>query len=241
MRRTHASLVGPTKGLLGRSGADCTAARADTPGSARSDEVDRDSGHHSALATRPAAENDEWATGVSPGTGRPRHQGRALDRAGDPEEGRARTRTTTNRPSMGEFPTLSGPGDPRHRPLHHRPTRRHHRLCPDDDRTRHPPHPHPRRHRAPHRRVDHSDGPQYADGPRPPAPSPGRVRDALQRAPTTPGSWPGRTATSSAGQCHRPRPFPCDSTRPNRRHPHWQSTTKGTTKSTTKSTTRRHK
>ena len=68
-------------------------------------------------------------------------------------------------PTWASFLRSQAEANPRHRLLHPRPARRHHRPRPDDDRTRHPTHPHPGRHRAPHSRVDDSEGPQRADAP----------------------------------------------------------------------------
>src|ERR1022692_976337 len=64
--------------------------------------------------------------------------------------------------------------------LHGRLARRHPGLRPDRDRARDTAHPHPRRHAAPYRGMDHPAGPQPGHGPRR-ANAPGQVHDPRPR------------------------------------------------------------
>ncbi len=59
-------------------------------------------------------------------------------------------------PNLVPVPTIASRSGPGERLLHSRPARRHTGLRPGGDRTRDPAHPHPRRHAASHRGVDHS-------------------------------------------------------------------------------------
>src|ERR1039458_6750191 len=68
-------------------------------------------------------------------------------------------------PGLGAVPALPGRRDPGLRLLHRRPARRHPGLRAGRDRARDPAHPHPRRHPAPHRGMDHAAGTQPAHGP----------------------------------------------------------------------------
>src|ERR1035441_5814307 len=77
--------------------------------------------------------------------------------------GRAPRRTG---PGLGAVPALPGRRDPGLRLLHGRPARRHPGLCAGRARARGPAHPHPRRHAASHRGMDHAAGLQPAHGPR---------------------------------------------------------------------------
>jgi hypothetical protein len=94
-----------------------------------------------------------------PGTGRPGSQARSVNSLGDPQDQRHRPRPATGRPDLAAVPALPGRRDPGVRLLHSRSARRHPGLRPSRDRARHQAHPHPRRHAAPHRRVDHPSRP----------------------------------------------------------------------------------
>src|ERR1022692_4161511 len=83
-------------------------------------------------------------------------------------------------PGLGAVPALPGRRDPGLRLLHRRPARRHPGLCAGRDRARDPAHPHPRRHPAPHRGMDHAAGTQPAHGPRR-ANAAGQVHDPRPR------------------------------------------------------------
>jgi hypothetical protein len=93
------------------------------------------------------------------GTGRPGSQARSVNNLGDPQDQRHRPRPATGRPDLAAVPALPGRRDPGVRLLHSRSARRHPGLRPSRDRARHQAHPHPRRHAAPHRRVDHPSRP----------------------------------------------------------------------------------
>src|SRR5689334_10048334 len=75
-----------------------------------------------------------------------------------------RSRAAASRSDLDAVPPRASPQHPRLR----RVPRRHHRLAPAlrvlRHRTRHPPRPHPRRHRPPDRSVAHPASPQLADG-----------------------------------------------------------------------------
>src|SRR5205809_1813411 len=68
------------------------------------------------------------------------------------------------------------PGQSSHATFRRRPARRDPGLRPGRDRARDPAHPHPRRHLAPHRGMDHAAGTQPDHGPRRTG-RPGQVRD----------------------------------------------------------------
>jgi hypothetical protein len=93
---------------------------------------------------------------------------------------RHRPRAAADRANLVPVPALPGRSDPGERLLHRRPARRHPGLRPGGDRARDPAHPHPRRHAAPHRGVDHPAGTQPPHGPRR-ANAPGHVHDPRPR------------------------------------------------------------
>ncbi len=97
---------------------------------------------------------------------RPGSERGGVDGMGDSEEGRNRPRAAADRAYLVTVPALPGRGDTGLRLLHRRPGRRHPGLRPGSNRARHQAHPHPRRHPASHRGVDHPACTQPDHGPR---------------------------------------------------------------------------
>src|SRR5450755_1436427 len=130
-------------------------------------------------------------------TSRPGSKDSGVDGMGDPEENRNRPRAAADRANLVPVPALASRSGPGRRLLHRRPARRHPGLRPGGDRTRDPAHPHPRRHAAPHRGVDHPAGTQPPHGPRR-GNAPGQVHDLVRRRWTYPRRGSGRPPTRPA-------------------------------------------
>jgi hypothetical protein len=119
-----------------------------------------------ALVLRLARENSSLGLPAHPRrTHHPRHQDRPLHGMGDPQDPRDRTRTRTRPPDLGHLPPQPSPSNPGQRLLHRDHAQQSHHLCLRRHRTRHPPRPRPRCHRAPHRGVDHPNRPESDHGP----------------------------------------------------------------------------
>jgi hypothetical protein len=86
--------------------------------------------------------------------GHPRHQDRSVHRLGDPQNPRHRPSTSSRPADLDHVLAQPSTRHPRRRLLRIPNPHRGQAVRPRSHRAHHPPRPHPRRHRTPHRRLD---------------------------------------------------------------------------------------